>query len=115
VWGSGTPRREFLFVDDLADACVFVMKYYSAVEFLNIGSGQEVTIGEFAERVAQVIGYKGKIVFDKSRPDGMPRKLLDVSKLTALGWRAKVPLMEGLSQMYADFLCRYGPVRSQAA
>jgi GDP-L-fucose synthase len=107
VWGSGAPRREFLAVDDLADACVFVMKRYSGTGFLNIGSGQEVTIADFARLVAEVVGYRGDIAFDRSRPDGMPRKLLDVSKLTKLGWRAKIPLQEGLRQMYADFLARY--------
>jgi GDP-L-fucose synthase len=106
VWGTGTPRREFLAVDDLADACVFVMKHYSDIGFLNVGSGQEISIGDFARLVAEVVGYKGQIIFDSSRPDGMPRKLLDTSKLTALGWRAKTPLGEGLRRMYADFLIR---------
>jgi GDP-L-fucose synthase len=108
VWGTGSPRREFLAVDDLADACVFVMKHYSDVGFLNIGSGEEVTIADFARLVADVVGYGGKINFDRTRPDGMPRKLLDVSKLTALGWHPKIPLKEGLRQMYADFLVRKG-------
>jgi GDP-L-fucose synthase len=108
VWGTGSPRREFLAVDDLADACVFVMKHYSDVGFLNVGSGEEITIADFARLVAEVVGYQGGIVFDRSRPDGMPRKLLDASKLAALGWRAKVRLKEGLREMYADFLCRQG-------
>jgi GDP-L-fucose synthase len=106
VWGTGSPRREFLAVDDLADACVFVMKHYSDLGFLNIGSGEEITINDFARLVADVVGYQGKINFDRTRPDGMPRKLLDVSKLTALGWHPKIPLKEGLRQMYADFLGR---------
>jgi GDP-L-fucose synthase len=104
VWGTGAPRREFLAVDDLADACVFVMKHYSDVGFLNIGSGEEITIADFARLVTEVVGYQGKIVFDPSHPDGMPRKLLDSSKLTALGWRAQIPLRDGLHRMYADFL-----------
>lgn len=104
VWGTGTPRREFLAVDDLADACVFVMKTYSGDEFLNVGTGEDITIGEFAQLVAQVVGYTGRLVFDSSRQDGTPQKLLDVSKLAALGWRAKTPLREGLKVAYADFL-----------
>lgn len=104
VWGTGTPRREFLSVDDLADACVFVMKNYSAPEFINIGVGHDVSIAEFAALVAKVVGYTGKIEFDTSRPDGPPRKLLDVSKLTALGWSATIPLEQGLADAYAAFL-----------
>jgi GDP-L-fucose synthase len=111
VWGTGSPRREFLAVDDLADACVFVMKHYSDIGFLNIGSGAEITIADFARLIAEIVGYPGQITFDPSRPDGMPRKLLDVSKLTALGWRAKLPLWEGLRQTYADFLVRNAPKR----
>jgi GDP-L-fucose synthase len=88
VWGTGRPRREFLSVDDLADACVFVLKHYSDDAFLNVGAGQDVTIAEFARLVADVIGYGGPFVFDTSRPDGVPQKLLDVSKLAQLGWRA---------------------------
>jgi GDP-L-fucose synthase len=103
VWGTGKPRREFLCADDLADACVFVMKHYSAPGFLNIGTGQDVTIGEFAETVSEIVGYKGKMVFDTSRPDGPPQKLLDVSKLKAFGWSAKISLRDGLSTAYADF------------
>ena len=109
VWGTGSPRREFLAVDDLADACVFLMKHYSDAGFLNIGSGEEITIADFALLIAKVVGYRGRITFDSSRPDGMPRKLLDVSKITSLGWRAKTPLEDGLRQMYADFLRRYPP------
>lgn len=106
VWGTGSPRREFLCVDDLADACVFVMKYYSDVGFLNIGTGTDLTVGEFAGVVADVVGYQDKIVFDTSRPDGMPRKLLDVSKLEKLGWRARISLRVGLADAYKDFLAR---------
>jgi GDP-L-fucose synthase len=114
VWGTGSPRREFLAVDDLADACVFVMKSYSDPQFLNIGAGEDITIGEFARLVADVVGYRKKIVFDTSRPDGAPRKLLDVSRINALGWRATIPLREGLQRMYADFLKRYDDIRADA-
>ncbi len=106
VWGTGIPRREFLAVDDLADACVFLMKHYSDAGFVNIGSGEEITIADFAGLVAEVVGYRGQINFDLSRPDGMPRKRLDISKLTMLGWCPKIPLRDGLRQMYADFLAR---------
>ena len=108
VWGSGTPRREFLYADDAADACVFVMKHYSDLGFLNIGTGEDVTIREFAELLCDVVGYKGKIVYDTSRPDGTPRKLLDVSKIRKLGWTAKTRLRDGLAQTYADFLATGG-------
>jgi GDP-L-fucose synthase len=108
VWGTGTPRREFFAVDDLADACVFVMKHYSDDGFLNVGTGEDVTIADFARLVGEVVGYRGEIEFDTSRPDGTPRKLLDVSKLAALGWRAKTPLREGLEAAYADFRVREG-------
>jgi GDP-L-fucose synthase len=107
VWGTGAPRREFLAADDLADACVFVMKHYSGDGFLNIGTGEDVTIAEFARLIAEVVGYRGEIVFDTSRPDGTPRKLLDVSKLAALGWQAKTPLRDGLKVAYADFCSRH--------
>ncbi len=106
VWGSGTPQREFLAADDLADACVFVMKHYSGDDFLNVGTGEDVTIADFARLVAEVVGYRGALAFDASRPDGTPRKLLDVSRLAALGWRAKTPLRDGLKAAYADFCSR---------
>ncbi len=108
VWGSGKPRREFLAVDDLADACIFLMQRYSSGEFLNVGIGADVSIAEFARLVAEVVGYRGKLVFDAARPDGPPRKLLDTSKLTALGWRAGTPLRAGLAAAYADFLAGGG-------
>ncbi|MFD2182379.1 GDP-L-fucose synthase [Rhodoplanes azumiensis] len=108
VWGTGRPRREFLAVDDLADACVFLMKHYSDIGFLNVGTGQDVTIGEFARVVADVVGYTDELRFDTSRPDGAPQKLLDVSRLTALGWRSKIPLRDGLAAAYADFLAGGG-------
>jgi GDP-L-fucose synthase len=108
VWGSGTPRREFIFADDAADACVFVMKHYSAAGFLNIGAGEDIPIGKFAELIADVVGYKGKIVYDTSRPDGAPRKLLDVSRLKKLGWAPATPLRDGLALAYADFVATGG-------
>jgi GDP-L-fucose synthase len=110
VWGTGKPRREFLCADDLADACIFVMKHYSAPEFLNVGTGEDVTISEFANTVSEVVGYQGKMVFDTSRPDGPPQKLLDVSKIKKLGWSAKIPLREGLTAAYIDFQHR-GPIK----
>jgi GDP-L-fucose synthase len=116
VWGTGRARREFLVVDDLADACIFVVKHYSGAKFLNVGTGQDVTIAEFAQLVADVVGYQGRLVFDASRPDGAPQKLLNVAELTRLGWRAKTPLWEGLAAAYADFLANAGQrgrVRSQ--
>jgi GDP-L-fucose synthase len=111
VWGTGKPKREFLAVDDLADACVFVMQHYSGDGFLNVGTGQDVTIAEFARTVAEVVGYRGEVAYDTDRPDGPPRKLLDVSRLSALGWRAKIPLREGLAIAYADFLAGGGRAR----
>src|SRR6516162_4513879 len=108
VWGTGTPLREFLAVDDLADACVFVLKCYSGSKFLNVGTGQDITIAEFAQLVADVVGYRGNFIFDTSRPDGAPQKLLNVSELTRLGWRAKTPLREGIAAAYADFLATGG-------
>jgi GDP-L-fucose synthase len=113
VWGTGKPRREFLAADDLGDACVFVMKHYSGDGFLNIGTGKEISIGEFASLVAEVVGYRGKLVFDTNRPDGPPRKLLDISKITALGWAAKTPLREGLQATYKDFLARGAAIRER--
>jgi len=114
VWGTGLPRREFMAVDDLADGCVFVMKRYSDAEFLNLGTGEDITIADFARLIAEVVGYRGEIVFDPARPDGTPRKLLDVSRINALGWRATTPLREGLRGMYADFLARFTAMRGEA-
>ncbi|HWK94403.1 MAG TPA: GDP-L-fucose synthase [Pseudolabrys sp.] len=113
VWGSGTPRREFLAVDDLGDACVFAMKRYTGEGLLNIGSGHEVTIADFARLVADTVGYDGEIVFDAGRPDGVPRKLLDTSRLNALGWSARTPLASGLRAAYADFLAWEGRWRER--
>ena len=115
IWGTGRPRREFLAVDDLADACVYVLKHYSGFKFLNVGTGKDITIAEFAQLVADVIGYRGKFIFDTSRPDGAPQKLLDISELTRLGWRAKIPLSEGITAAYADFLATAGHRELNAA
>ncbi|MBC8055077.1 MAG: GDP-L-fucose synthase [Rhizobiales bacterium] len=100
VWGSGTPRREFLYVDDLADACVHLMERGYDGPLVNIGTGEDVTIRELAEAVMQVVGFTGRIVFDTSKPDGTPRKWLDVSRLAALGWRARTALVDGIRQTY---------------
>jgi len=100
VWGSGTPRREFLHVDDLADACLFLMQSYDGEGIVNVGCGEDLTIAELAERVSDAVGFEKRIVFDASKPDGTPRKLLDVSRLTALGWRPKVALRDGLAETY---------------
>jgi GDP-L-fucose synthase len=108
VWGTGKPRREFLCSDDLADACVFLMKHYSDLGFLNVGTGEDVTIADFAAEVAKVVGFQGKIEFDTSRPDGPPQKLLDVSKIKKLGWSPTIRLHEGLASAYADFLAGGG-------
>lgn len=104
VWGTGTPRREFLYVDDMADACVYLMKNYSSAELVNIGTGEDITIAEFARVVADIVGYSGEITFDASRPDGTPRKLLDVSRLTKLGWHATTPLVIGIRRAYQAYL-----------
>src|ERR1700741_4990838 len=104
VWGTGTPRREFLYVDDLADACVHLMKIYSSGELINIGTGEDITIADFARVVAGVVGYTGTISFDASRPDGTPRKLLDVSRLAKLGWRARTSLEDGIRLAYQAYL-----------
>ena len=107
-WGTGAPKREFLYADDLADACVFLMENYSAEdlgnETVNLGSGKEVTIKELSELVAQTVGYTGTIIWDGDKPDGTPRKLLDVSKLERLGWKYTTELCEGIKAAYDDFL-----------
>jgi GDP-L-fucose synthase len=108
IWGTGKPRREFLFVDDLADACVYLLKNYSDAGFLNIGTGKDMSIAEFARAIAETVGFKGDFKFDASRPDGAPQKLLDVSKLAALGWRARTDLRAGLAAAYADFQANGG-------
>jgi GDP-L-fucose synthase len=103
VWGSGTPRREFLHVDDLADAVVYLLHAYDAEEIVNIGCGEDVTISELAGLIMSVIGYQGRLIFDSTKPDGTPRKLLDISRLNALGWRARIPLRTGIESTYRWF------------
>ena len=103
-WGDGSPYREFLYVDDLANLCVFLMENYSGNETVNAGTGKELTIRELTELVAEIVGYKGQILWDTSRPNGTPRKLLDISKATALGWTATTSLPEGIRLAYTDFL-----------
>jgi GDP-L-fucose synthase len=104
IWGTGTPRREFLYVDDLADALVFLMRRYSGAEHVNVGTGTDVTIRDLAETIRKVVGFEGGLRFDSSKPDGTPRKLLDVAKLTQLGWTATTPLEDGLKLSYRWFL-----------
>jgi GDP-L-fucose synthase len=104
VWGSGTPRREFLHADDCADACVHLMKSYSGLEQVNVGSGTDVTIAELAELVCDVVGFKGSLVYDKKRPDGTPRKLMSAEKLRSMGWFPRISLREGIESTYAWFL-----------
>ena len=110
IWGSGTPQREFLFVDDLADACVFLMKNYSEFDTINIGSGEEVSIRELAALIADVTGYGGDFVFDDNKPDGTPRKRLDVDRLTARGWKANTSLKDGLAIVYDWYVRNGAPV-----
>lgn len=107
VWGTGEPRREFLHVDDLADACVYLMDNYSGSEIVNIGVGEDISIRELAELVREVVGYGGGIVHDTTKPDGAPRKLLDVSRLRGLGWEAGVPLRRGVEETYGWFVESY--------
>ena len=104
VWGTGTPRREFMYVDDLADACIYLMKTYSSDELVNIGTGEDISIAEFARMVAATVGYTGKISYDSARPDGTPQKLLDVSRLAKLGWRARTSLEDGIRLAYQAYL-----------
>ncbi len=107
LWGTGTPRREFLFVDDLADACVFLMKTYNSSDIINIGTGEDLTIAELADLVSKIVDYKGEIKWDNTKPDGTPRKLLDVSKINALGWKAKTGLEEGIRLIYNWYIAHY--------
>lgn len=104
IWGSGKPMREFMFADDLADACVFLMENYNDLQFVNIGVGEDISIRELAELIKEVVGFQGELEFDSSKPDGTPRKLMDVSKLSSLGWKAKTNLKEGIKLAYEDFL-----------
>jgi GDP-L-fucose synthase len=114
VWGSGTPRREFMHVDDLADACVHLARQYSGIEPVNVGWGEDVSIRELAQMVQAVVGFAGELVFDSSKPDGTPRKLLDVSRLTALGWSPRIPLREGIAQTYQWFVAHHTHYRGAA-
>jgi GDP-L-fucose synthase len=103
VWGTGTVRREFLHVDDCADAIVFLLRHYSGEEHVNVGCGADVSIAEVATLVADIVGHKGGLVFDAAKPDGTPRKLMDTAKLTAMGWQPRIPLREGLASTYTWF------------
>ena len=107
IWGSGAPLREFLHVDDLADACLFLLKTWEDADPINIGSRQEVSITELAGLIAEVVGWTGRFVFDTSKPDGTPRKLLDTTRLTAMGWAPSITLKAGLANAYADFRSRW--------
>ncbi|MCZ4223898.1 GDP-L-fucose synthase [Pedobacter rhodius] len=107
VWGSGSPMREFLFADDLADACYFLMENYNEPSLINIGVGHDLTIKDLALTIAAVLGFEGELVFDASKPDGTPRKLMDVTKLHNLGWKHKIELPEGIALAYEDFMSRY--------
>ena len=113
IWGSGTPRREFLFVDDLADALLFLLKYYDSPEPINVGVGTDVTIRELAETIANVVGWRGEFQFDSSKPDGTPRKLLDISRLTALGWQPSTSLSAGIELTYKWFLANQSSIRGR--
>jgi GDP-L-fucose synthase len=104
VWGTGRPRREFLHVDDCADACLYLMQHYEGEDIVNVGVGEDLPIGELASLVRDVVGYGGEIVYDTSKPDGTPRKLVDVGRITGLGWRAQIPLQEGVASTYRWFL-----------
>ncbi len=106
IWGSGTPKREFLFGDDLAEACLFLMEHYDEKEIINIGCGEDISIKELAGLVKDIVGYTGKLVFDTTKPDGTPRKLLDVSKIHSLGWHHKTSLTDGMKIAYQDFLAK---------
>jgi GDP-L-fucose synthase len=111
IWGDGTPRREFLHVDDLADACLHLMKNYEGTIPLNIGTGIDITIAELAQLISEIVGFKGNISFDTTKPNGTPRKLLDVSKLEAAGYRAKISLQDGIKSVYSDFQIQYASQR----
>ncbi|GAB1580862.1 GDP-L-fucose synthase family protein [Phyllobacterium phragmitis] len=114
LWGTGRPLREFLHVDDLADACVHLMKHYSGLEHVNIGAGQEISIRDLASLIAEIIGYGGQFAYDTTRPDGTPRKRLDTSRMEAMGWRARISLREGISDLYVHWLVK-GEAREAAA
>jgi GDP-L-fucose synthase len=107
IWGTGSARREFLHVDDLADACFFLMNHYNEDEIINIGTGYDLTIRELAELIRDIVGFKGEIVYDPSKPDGTPQKLLDIGKMQKLGWQSKIPLTEGIQKTYEWFRENY--------
>ena len=115
IWGTGTPLREFLYVDDLADALLFLMDHYDEPDFLNVGTGQEISIKELALTLKAVVGYEGTLTFDASKPDGTPRKLLDVSRLNTAGWQAETQLKEGIEKTYAWFAKNYSSIRGREA
>jgi GDP-L-fucose synthase len=104
IWGTGSPRREFLHVDDLADAAIFLMAHYDSPELINVGTGEDLSIRELAEMIRRITGYTGKLAFDPTKPDGTPRKLLDVSRINALGWKARIPLEQGLADTWRWYL-----------
>ena len=104
LWGTGTPRREFLFVDDLSEALIFLMHQYEGNDWINVGTGEDISIKELAQTVQEIVGYQGQIIWDTTKPDGTPRKLLDVSKITQLGWKAKTSLKDGIEQTYNWYL-----------
>lgn len=110
MWGSGTPEREFLFSDDLADACVFLMNNYNEKSFLNVGAGKDISIKDLAELIKDIVGYKGEIVLDSTKPDGTPKKLMDSSRLFELGWQPKITLRQGIELAYADFVKTYDEI-----
>ena len=107
VWGSGSPRREFLHVDDLSQACLFLMDHYDDLEPVNVGTGQDITIRELAELIREIVDFEGRLVWDSGKPDGTPRKLLDITQLKAMGWSASISLRKGLSETY-DWYCEQG-------
>ncbi len=109
VWGTGTPRREFLHVDDLASACRFLLERYDSPEIINVGCGEDISIRELAELICEVVGFRGRLTFDPTKPDGTPRKLLDVARLRALGWQARISLRDGIRQTY-EWFCRSGKI-----
>ena len=115
IWGTGTPKREIMFADDMADACVYLMNEYSDEPFVNIGTGEDISIADFATLVADVVGYSGSFAYDTSRPDGTPRKLVDVSRLTQLGWQSKISLREGVERTYTSYLENEANLRTLSA
>lgn len=114
IWGTGTPRREFLYIEDLVDACVFLMKRYEGSEIVNIGTGKDISIDDLAMLVKEIVGYEGEIGYDRSKPDGAPRKLLDVSRLHSLGWHAKTGLKEGIAKTYEWYVKHHMPLEAKA-